>query len=162
MRNVLTLSLRIGWPDYAFNPTWDSSFSYVLLATRLNGDKKPFWSVRIVNIIFDLLGSLIKSGPIKGARAGIITGDKTVSGLSGFWVLAMKPGRNLKVALCLSCPNTTSAGKAQTSLLGLAEANVRRKAVCASDQQVNRRSSAQRDVSWENAGLGQKPLREFP
>ena len=41
----------------------------------------------------------------------------------------MKPGRNLRVALCLSCPNTTSAEKAQTSLLRLAAANVRRKAV---------------------------------
>ena len=97
--------------------------------------------------LFDLLGSLKfvllkeyrsaligqnaffgKSGPVKGPGLELsrVTRQRQAYPVSGF---VMKPGRNLRVALCLSCPNTTSAEKAQTSLLRLAAANVRRKAV---------------------------------
>jgi len=58
-----------------------------------------------------------------------VTGLRAVSGLSALWVLARNPGRKLSVALDLSCPNLTSADKAQTSLLRLAVASVTKKAV---------------------------------
>ena len=98
--------------------------------------------------LFDLLGSLIfillkeyrsaligqstfsgKSGPVKGARAGIVTGDKAVSGLSGFWVFAMKTRKEPQGGALLIVSKYDISRKAQTSLLRLAAANVRRKAV---------------------------------
>ena len=79
--------------------------------------------------LFDLLGSLKfvllkeyrsaligqsaffgKSGPVKGPGLELsrVTRQRQAYPVSGF---VMKPGRNLRVALCLSCPNTTSAEK---------------------------------------------------
>ena len=70
--------------------------------------------------------SLGKSTYVKGDRAGITTGDKAVSGLSSIWVSAITSGRNLNVALCLSCPKTTFEDNAHTWPLRLAEAKVTR------------------------------------
>jgi hypothetical protein len=58
-----------------------------------------------------------------------MTGLRAVSGLSTFWVLAINPGKKLRVAFILLGPKRTSEEKAHTSLLRLVVANVRRKAV---------------------------------
>jgi len=54
---------------------------------------------------------------------------RAVSGLTIFWVLAIKTPKELKRGTRKTRLNATSAEKAHTSLLRLAEASVKRKAV---------------------------------
>jgi hypothetical protein len=70
-----------------------------------------------------------RSLPTRDDKDGIMTGLRAVSGLFTFWVLAMNPGKKLRVAFILLGQKRTSEEKAHTSLLRLAVANVRRKAV---------------------------------